>query len=190
MIRSGLAAAALFCASLAHGAIPPPVPPPPLPPEMQAAADAVAAAMPVEAALGGTFSGYGITARNVARLMLALSPPSRSTCAPSILQEHLAMRVAPRFPSVLPRVAARFRRLTSERVADSMSREELEQARAMIETPPGRALLLSTWGADLQASGQLASFFASALSQDAEALIRAAERDCRRERGRPPPQIM
>ena len=192
MKRSVLVAAfALSTARFAH-ALPPPVPPPPLSPEVQTAADALAAALPIEDALNRStaLGSDGFMAYRVAELLIGrLDPHRHFRCERDILRQYLPFHIAPLLPAKLPRATHYLRIALADQVGRTMSVADLEASRAMVESPMGHALMLSTLAVTLRTNDEIVDLLASGLNDDVESLLRAAEADCRAAHGRPPPYI-
>jgi hypothetical protein len=163
--------------------------PPPPEPEVQAAADAVAAKMPVEIALDRSVSVTGVMASQVAERLIGngIAPPGQ--CRREVFADYLMLRIATRVTATLPTVAAKLRARLAERLAYRTSAADLAAEDRILDTPPGQALILATWGSELPQSDAVIDLFAGALLTEAPGFARQAQADCRAAHGRPPPRL-
>ena len=187
MNRSIVFAATLLSVAAPIQALPPPAPPP-LSPQVEAASEALVAALPFEEALArrNYLQSDGIIAIRVTdHLVNSLDRRRRLGCNRDYVRDYLVPRVAGRLPDMLPEVARRLRVHLASEIGYSMSLEELVAGRAILETVSGRALVLNTWGSELPLNELVAAIFTNAISGEFETLLGYAVSDCRRW-GRPP----
>jgi hypothetical protein len=164
-------------------AIPPPYVPPPAP-EIVAAADALAAQIPIEqwvsAAIelqsnGDSRLGWAVTSALVDNYV---ERPPHGVSRPE-LKLLLYHRIARRLPGFAPSVVAELRALVSGRFQGTFSQVQLLAWRAALESDAGRGTLQALLAADLL-NGLLArDVFMERILPERDALVRAALADHR-----------
>lgn len=188
MRRSALFAASFalwlcLCLCTSANAIPPPYVPPPAP-EIVAAADALAAQLPIEEWVneaialdpsGGSRLGWAVTSALVDGFV-EHPPRGMSRAELKLLLHH---RISLRLPELAPSVIQEVRARISGRFQDVFSLAELMEWRAALDSSAGRASLRALQAADLQNGLVALNEFLGRILPEREALIRAAMADHR-----------